>query len=752
MSQETPLSPWWGRVVAVTMLLGFGVLILITCMAFKNAPPIPGTVVDAAGKTLFSRADVEEGQAVFLKHGLMDNGTVWGHGAYMGQDFPASYLHWFAVDLANDLAQERYAKAYNELPREEKAAVEGSIAAQLKKNTFDPASDVLTLPAGSHAAFQNQIKHWQNYFAHPTANGGLQAKTITDPDELRKLTAFFAWTAWVSAAERPGTTHSYTNNFPYEPLAGNKPTESAVLSSAASVVALLGFLALALLAFGKYDTLGWKRNDELPSAPMAVVAPTRAQQATLKFMAFAAVLFLFQVLMGAAIAHYRAEPGDFYGFDISGLFPSNLLRGWHLQSAIFWIATTYVAGALFVGQMLGRGALKGQVAGTNLLFVAFGIVIVGSLLGEWGGLMNLLPSVWFWFGNQGWEYLELGRFWQILMAVGLLFWFGLLWRTIQPARNNPQTSTLANFFLASALAIPVFYIPAFFFSSHTHYTIVDTWRFWIIHLWVEGFFEFFVTVIVAVIFVQTGLVKRLTALRIIYLDAILYFGGGLIGTGHHWYWSGQTAFNMSLGAVFSAIEVVPLTLLTLDAWDFVKVTGQDGKAGYRYKWTFYFLMAVGAWNFVGAGLLGFLINMPIISYFEVGTMLTANHGHAAMMGVFGMLGVAMIVFVLQQCVAEPVWARLEKWVRVAFWGLNGGLLMMVAFSLLPGGVMQLLDVLQNGYWHARSLEYTASPMARAFEWARMPGDLVFLFLGVVPLVIAVLLGYLSLLRAPRAEG
>ena len=169
------------------------------------------------------------------------------------------------------------------------------------------------------------------------------------------------------------------------------------------------------------------------------------------------------------------------------------------------------------------------------------------------------------------------------------------------------------------MAIPVFYIPALLFGAKANYTVVDTWRFWIIHLWVEGFFEFFATTVVAVTFFQLGLTRLNTALRVIYLDAILYFLGGLIGTGHHWYFTGHTQFNMAMSAMFSVLEVVPLTLLTLDAWDFVRTTRGDcdvcGKpVAVPHKWTFYFLMSVGFWNFLGAGVFGFLINLPIISY------------------------------------------------------------------------------------------------------------------------------------------
>ena len=276
-------------------------------------------------------------------------------------------------------------------------------------------------------------------------------------------------------------------------------------------------------------------------------------------------------------------------------------------------------------------------------------------------------------------------------------------------------------------------------------------------MWVEGFFEFFATTVVALTFYQLGLTRRNVALRVIYLDAILYFLGGLMGTGHHWYFSGQTSMNMAISAVFSALEVVPLTLLTLDAWDFVRTTRGDRNMNnttitLQHKWTFYFLMAVGFWNFVGAGMFGFLINLPIVNYFEIGTLLTPNHGHAAMMGVFGMLAIALMVFVLRQVSDDARWSGIEKYIKVAFWGTNGGLAMMVILSLFPSGVLQVWDVLQHGYWHARSLDYIGSERAHLMEWLRLPGDIVFIVFGAIPLVIATIKSYLGVRSSNRSDG
>lgn len=730
------LSPWWKHTVILVLVVGLGVLIWLTTRSYSHAPPIPETVVGPTGDVLFTADDIIGGQQVFLKYGLMDNGSIWGHGGYLGPDFSAAYLHHLTEDAHAWLAgpEGRYAE-------------HGTVPDLLKENRFDPDTRALVFSAPEVDSFNRQLDIWLDYFTHPERSRGLPAGYISDAEELRHLTAFFAWTAWASVATRPGTSASYTNNFPYDPEAGNTPTGESLLWSALSVVMLLGGIAAVLFVFGKFDYLGWQGTDGHAHPQMLPGEFTPAQLATLKYFALVTVMFLAQALLGGVTAHYRADPGSFYGLDISGLMPSHLARTWHLQLAVFWVATAYVAGGLLLAQAVGGEEAPGQVLGINLLFGALVAVVGGSLLGEFLGLHQLLGNAWYWLGHQGWEYLELGRLWQILLAAGLIFWIALLFRAVGPARKGTESREIASLFLYTAAAIPVFYLPAMFFDASSHFSVVDVWRFWIIHLWVEGFFELFVTAMVAIIFYRLGLVTVTTATRVVYLDAILYLGGGLIGTGHHWYWTGQPAVTMALGAMFSALEVVPLTLLTLDAWDFVKLTRSrcdicGEPVSNPHKWTFYFLISVGFWNFVGAGIFGFLINLPIVSYFQAGTLLTPNHGHTAMMGVFGMLAMSLIVFTLRQAAPGDLWGRLERYVGVSFWGLNIGLACMSVFNLFPAGVLQLVDVLRNGYWHARSESFLNQPVLVFLEWLRLPGDLIFIGLGVVPMMVATLWCYL----------
>ena len=735
------LSPWWRHTVILTMVVGFTILIWLSIRTYQDAPPIPQRVVETSGATLFTQEDILAGQSVFLKYGLMDNGTIWGHGAYLGPDFSAAYLHALAVDAGEMTAKQKFGRPFAELSSPEQGAVGGEVQQLLKQNRYDLGSESLGFTEPEVFSYRRQIDKWTSYFSEPGKNGGLPAKYIQAPQEIRQLTAFFAWTAWASVTNRPGKSYSYTNNFPYDPMVGNTPTGDALLWSALSLISLLAGIAAVLFAFGKFDYLGWKGKSEHIHPQMLPGTTSASQKAVIKYFLVVALLFLGQVVVGGATAHYRAEPTGFYGIDLSGWFPGHLVRTWHLQLAIFWIATAYIAGGLFLAPALGGKEPNGQVKGVNLLFGALVVVVAGSLLGEMLGLNQMLGELWFWFGHQGWEYLELGRAWQILLAVGLILWLSLLFKGIAPARQDTERREIASLFLYAAVAIPLFYLPAMLFDSSSHFSVVDTWRFWIIHLWVEGFFELFATVMVAVIFYQLGIVSHVTAARVVYLDAILYLGSGIVGTGHHWYWTGQSNITMALGAMFSALEVVPLTLLTLDAWDFVKLSrGRcevcNKSISVPHKWTFYFLMAVGFWNFVGAGVFGFLINLPIVSYFEVGTILTPNHGHAAMMGVFGMLAMALLVFALRQVLTDAQWATPEKFIRTSFWGLNIGLALMVVSNLFPAGVLQLVDVLNHGYWHARSPEFLNEEIVRMIEWARLPADIIFIAAGVLPALFA----------------
>jgi nitric oxide reductase subunit B len=744
-TDASPISPWWRQAAILVMILGFTLLTIVTVKTYGGAPPIPAQVVDSGGQSLFSEADINRGQEVFFKYGLMEHGTLWGHGAYLGPDYTAEYLHRLAEIAQDTEAMRQFGKPFSQLSPGQASETADAIKRLLKQNRYDATSRTLSFTAIETASFERQKGEWKSYFSGPKGAPGLPAGFIKSHQEVEALNAYFAWATWATVALRPGTGYSYTNNWPYEPLVGNTPTSSTYLWSGLSLVTLLGGLGLVLFIFGKFNYLGWSGGEGSapgPTGPLQRWILTPSQKALALYFAVVALLFLAQTFLGGVLAHYRVEPDGFYGFDLAKYLPYNLARTWHLQLAIFWIATSWVAGGLFLAPLVGGGEPKGQRLGVLTLLGALAVVVFGSLFGEMAGINDKLGTLWFWFGHQGSEYLDLGRFWQLLLAVGLVFWLFLMFRALRPAMKSGVQGELPSLFLYAAVAIPVFYLPATFYGPHTNFAVIDNWRFWIIHLWVEGFFELFATVLVAVMFVQMGLVSIRSATRLVYLDAILYLTGGIVGTGHHWYFTGQSTLNMGLAACFSSLEVVPLTLLTLDAWDFVRLKDRacdecNAPLAARQKWAIYFLIAVGVWNFVGAGVFGFLINLPIVSYFEMGTTLTPNHGHAAMFGVFGMLALGVVFFCLRAIRSDRAWSRAEPFVRTGFWGLNIGLGLMVVLDLFPGGLIQLWDVLQNGYWHARRLSYLMKGLYHTLEWIRMGGDLVFLLLGAAPLAVAI---------------
>jgi nitric oxide reductase subunit B len=718
--QPMPISSWWFQGAILTYVVGFFGLGILAYLTYRDQPPIPGRVVSANGQTVFTRDDILDGMNVFQRYGVMEFGTVYGHGAYLGPDFTAEYLHKSAESLIGH---------YNEPSPQER------VAAELHENTYDAATDTLTWSEPRVAAHTALVDYYRGVFHSKVSHGGAQADWITDPEDIRKLTAFFAWTAWTGTANRPGRTHSYTNNWPPESLAGNHVTAEAVTWSVISIAGLLGGMGIVLYFFGRYDWLGWTTAPRLVRFhPVEKVPLTPAQRAVVWFLVVSSLLFVIQTLAGGLAAHYRAEPGNFFGFDISKLIPFNIARTWHVQLAIFWVSASYLATGIFIVPLIAGREPRGQNRLTILLLIAVAIVVFGSLIGEYAGVHNWLAGAtsWFWLGHQGWEYLDLGRMWQILLVIGLLFWVLILGRGLKGKLRTQHHGGLPWLLFYAALAIPVFYAVGLLTGSRQGFVISDFWRFWVVHLWVEDFLELFTTVVVAYMFVLLGMVRTETAMRVIYLDIILYSVGGVIGTMHHLYFSGTPAAHLALGATFSAMEVIPLLLLTLEAWGFMR-SGERSVVGaaHLHRWAIWFLVAVGVWNFFGAGVFGFLINLPVVSYYEIGTNLTANHGHTAMMGVYGMLAIGLLLFCLRYLMQPDKWS--DRAAKVSFWSLNLGLAWMAFFNLFPVGIVQLYDAVGRGYWHARSFDFLMTRWVNFLEWLRLPGDLLFIAGGALPL-------------------
>lgn len=729
------VSKIWVQVAILTFIVGFAVLGILAASIYTAKPPIPVKVVDDQGKVLFTKKDVMTGQHLFQKHGLMQFGTLFGHGAYLGPDFTAEYLHRSAMA----------ATRFYEQQGESQPVAGARVRKEFKANLYDPATNTLVYTPGQAHGLEHMRGYWEKYFSKNQK--GLQRPVISGSD-LQKLNAYFSWAAWLSAANRPGKDYSYTNNWPGENLVGNVPTAEAFVWSVYSLIALLGGVGIVLFAFGKYHDLGWERYDEQTPDAVARFRPpedvklTPSQRATAWYFLVVSGLFLAQGLLGGVNAHYHAEPQGFYGLNLSELLPYNLSRMWHVQLAIFFVSSAFLAMGIFLAALIARREPKHQDKLAIGLFAAVVIVVVGSLIGEAASLKNwlALDGPWWLVGAQGWEYLDLGRLWQALLTVGMVIWVIILIRGLRQTLRNEHPANLPYLFLFSAISIPVFYSVGMVYGKMSDFVVVDFWRFWVVHLWVEDFLELFTTIMVAYMFVLIGVVRPRTATLVVYIDIILYSIGGVVGTMHHLYFSGAPAVHMALGAFFSAMEVIPLLLLTYEAWRFIQLGSyrQEECAmctpamQFPHKWAVMFLIAVGFWNFLGAGIFGFLINLPIVSYYEIGTQFTANHAHAALMGVYGMLAIGFLVFVARYFI--PPDRKSELAMKTSFWGLNIGLAWMVFVNLVPVGTYQLLDSFRHGYWHARQPAFFDQTPIRVFEWLRLPGDVIFIVAGILPVV------------------
>ncbi len=717
---------WIGFITVMT--LSFSVLIYFGREIYRQAPPIPVKVITTDGTVLFTGQNIKDGQNVWQSMGGQEVGTVWGHGAYLAPDWSADWLHKEAVYILNKLAMKQDGIPYDQLSEERKAFLKIVLQKELRKNTYDPSTGVLTISELRAEAIASNSKFYGGLFTNDPAQAGLRnsysipENALKDQQRVPLLNNFFFWISWACVTERPGQSITYTNNWPAEELVGNRPTGSLLLWTGFSVIVLIAGIGLMVWYYARRRD---EESDVIPlTFPLLKEIQTPSQKATVKYFWIVSALLLVQVLMGVITAHFGVEGQAFYGFPLAKYLPYSVSRTWHIQIAIFWIATSWLATGLYYAPAISGVEPKFQRLGVNFLFSALLLIVVGSLAGQWFGVMQKLGYVQnFWFGHQGYEYVDLGRFWQIFLFVGLIIWLLLMGRAIYPAlKQKSESRSLLILFLISTIAIAGFYGAGLMWGRQTNLAVAEYWRWWVVHLWVEGFFEVFAAVVVAFLFVRLQILKASTATTAVLFSTIVFLSGGILGTFHHLYFTGTPTAIMALGATFSALEVVPLVLMGFEAWDNVKLSRSTTwiKA---YKWPVYCFIAVAFWNLVGAGIFGFLINPPIALYYMQGLNTTPVHGHTALFGVYGMLGIGLMLFVLRDMNKEAIWK--EKWVKFAFWSINIGLSAMVLFSVLPIGLAQTVASVQHGLWYARSAEFLNQPAMETLKWLRVIGDTIF---------------------------
>lgn len=750
--------------LAAVIFASFAVLGYYGLEIYRLAPPIPERVVSTDGQVLFTGQDIRDGQNVWQSIGGQQLGSIWGHGAYVAPDWSADWLHREALWLLDHWAQQEHGTTWDQLPPEQQVVLQSRLKSELRTNTYDPGSDEIIVSADRARAFDVLGGYYGALFgdaevfsdeALALADGGMTppelrdayavaVDTIQDSERQRQMNAFFFWAAWVCGTERPADAPSarvevdsgqapapmtsaaitYTNNWPAESLIDNRPSGSIIIWSVLSFVLLLaGIGALAWY----YAILKHKGEEEapLPSMdPLLGLAPTPSMRATLKYFWVVAAMIVAQVGLGAITAHYGVEGSGFYGIPLSEWLPYSVTRTWHTQLGILWIATAWLATGLFMAPAVSGYEPRFQRAGVNFLFVCLLLIVVGSMFGTWYGTRQQMGfEMNFWFGHQGFEYVDLGRFWQSFLLVGLFVWLGLMVRAMWPAFRKPgEHKHLLALFLVSSAAIALFYGAGLMWGRQTNLAISEYWRWWVVHLWVEGFFEVFATVVIAFLFVRMGLLRTVTATAAVLFATTVFLTGGIIGTFHHLYFTGTPTAILALGSMFSALEVVPLVLIGFEAYE--NLTLSRVRPWVRaYKWPIYFFVAVAFWNLVGAGLFGFLINPPIALYYMQGLNTTAVHGHTALFGVYGMLGIGLMLFCLKGLASHHIWRT--RWLSFSFWAVNIGLTLMVVLSLLPIGLMQTWASVEHGLWYARSAEFLQTDLMHNLRWLRVVGDTIF---------------------------
>lgn len=739
---------WWKWLLAVLVIGGAGVLFM-GVQTYHDAPPIVD-FIDAQGRVVVSTDSIQSGQAVFQKYALMEYGTMFGDGGARGPDFTAEALHQVALSMTR--LYER------DLSEDSRAVARERVTREIKENRYDAARGVIRLTDGQSRAYEDLVAYTRAKFTQDGKESFKPVGYISDAGELRDLASFFFWGAWVCGARRPGSASSYTHNWPYDPTAGNLLTSASIFWSVIGCLSIMLAIGFVLFMYGRASNqAGWQPSRDLESVAtsemIATSLPTPTQRATYKFFAVAAVLFLLQVLSGVLTIHDFVGFTVFFGTDISKALPLTITRSWHVQLSVLWIATCWIAGSIFILPRICRREPPGQLKLVHLLFALLATVVAGTIVGGFLGPKGLLGDWWRALGNQGWEFVELGKVWQGTLFAALVLWAVIIYRGIRPVLKDLKPFSLPSWMLYSVFAIVLLFLSSFVAQPKTNFVVADFWRWMVIHMWAECFFEVFTTVVIASYLVLMGLVTREAASRVVYFATLLFLGSGFVGISHNFYWNAKPEATLALGSVFSTMQVVPLILLTVEAWKFRRMPEEairraNHGSSFGLSEAFLFLVGVNFWNFFGAGVFGFIINLPIVNYFEHGTYLTVNHGHAALMGVYGNLSLAAILFCSRYLIKPEAWNA--GLIRTAFWSMNLGLMLMVLLDLFPAGALQLYAALDRGLWFARSQEFIQDAPFQTLTWMRIIGGALFVLGGVVPLAWFMVARFRSL--KPCATG
>jgi nitric oxide reductase subunit B len=731
----------------VTAICATGLIYLGT-QTYSGSPPLESFKSASTGQTVFSREQIKHGQEVFHLRGLMGYGSFWGDGAERGPDFTAEALHHTVVSM-RDFYE---AEIGTNLAIYDKDAVAARVRRELHTNTWDEAKGHILINDAQIKAFDDLVVHYTRMFNDPDYVDAFDPTGyISDPEDLRSLTAFFYWGGWVSAANRPGQVYSYTHNWPYDPDAGNTATSQTWIWSFISIFGLfLGILAV-LYIYGQFKEQGdpfTGNGVSLTTNDLEEGRVRATQRACYKFFVFSIVLFGCQVLAGVFASMDFVRP---FGFSLGEIIPFTVLRSYHTLFQIYWFFMAWVGYTIFFLPRISK-VPSGQLALINGLFALCMVTGVGALVGIYVGQTGIITGdTAYWFGSQGWEFMEIGRAFQYTLLSSFALWIFIIYRAVRPWLTAKNIWSVPAWLLYGSGIMVGFLFFGLMISPEQNFAVSDYWRWMVVHMWVEVTFEVFTTVVVGYILVQMGLISRMMAERVIFLAVMMFLVTATLGISHNFYWIAKPTGIIAVGGVFSTLQVLPLLLLTLDAWRMKSEAGRaklnvaQGRQNFAMEGVWLFILAVNFWNIFGAGVFGSLINLPIVNYYEHATYMTGNHAHAAMFGVKGNIALGGMLFCIQHLVTKEAWNPVL--VRRAFWALNGGMMLMMFLDLFPVGLYQCMIVVQEGLWFARSQEILTGSIWKTLTYFRSVGGTLFIVGGVLPLIFFIIKGGRSL----RAE-
>ncbi len=728
------------RFLLVVILISAIVLIWGTIKTYRHVPPIPEELVTVEGQTVFTRADIRAGQAVFQKYNLMGFGTLLGNGSYFGPDFTAEYLALLRDFIAEILAQQEFGQPFKALTVVSQKQVMDTVQAAVR--SVNSEEDYVVAPEWA-AAHRHIVEVYQKRFVDGDRDLGVASGTLR-PEETEKLAAFVGWTSWFSITPRPGSDGTYTNNFPPIPDLGLTATTRTFTWTAWTVGIVL---LIALLIVIAYSFVEVEPIPELPLLEDHAHNPlTFLQKVSLLLLAGCTLVFLIQVLAGGYLANAYASRGDFYGlFDRLGLermkiLPFQGIRSVHTATAVIWVVGMWMSGALYAALLLGGREKRWHRPLTYFSLIILTISVVGTLVGVYASIRGWLGDSWWLVGSEGTEYLEMGRLWRVGIGAGFVCWTVVLTSVLRSAQTRWQP--LLNLLILNGVGITAAFFASFLYRPDSHWVIIDFWRWWVVHHWVEGIFTFFQLLVMGWFFAGLRLVTNEEVTKSLYLEGAIVLFAGFLAIGHHYWWVGEPTLWIGIGSIFSTLEVLPLFLLLSSALNTFK---SDVIHKTQHKLPLYFFIASAIWQFIGSGILGLLINLPIVNYYEHGTFLTVAHGHASFFGAFGFLALGMLLYATRH-------ARFDGWnerlLKVSFWMLNVGLAFMLVFSVVPIGVLQLLEAVRVDYAAARALSFYEGTWVHLFNKLRMPGDAL-IILGAALLTWEVLPKTVRILLKPK---